>query len=191
MKRLNRIAFAALASLMIGLVGAPVEADSRHDRRGGHECCAKRGHDGGKHAQKAYRQGRRDGYREARRDAWSDAWRSDAWRRDDWRSDALRRDAGRRDAGRRDAGRRDDWLSDAWRRDDGRRHDGVVERERGLKRGWRVGERPPRDRVSVIRDHRERRYPRPPRDAYYVLIDRDVFLVAAATGVIIDVLRRD
>ena len=166
MKRLNRIAFAALASLMIGLVGAPVEADSRHDRRGGHECCAKRGHDGGKHAQKAYRQGRRDGYREARRDAWSDAWRSDAWRRDDW-------------------------LSDAWRRDDGRRHDGVVERERGLKRGWRVGERPPRDRVSVIRDHRERRYPRPPRDAYYVSIDRDVFLVAAATGVIIDVLRRD
>jgi len=166
MKRLNRIAFAALASLMIGLVGAPVEADSRHDRRGGHECCAKRGHDGGKHAQKAYRQGRRDGYREARRDAWSDAWRSDAWRRDDWRSDA-------------------------WRRDDGRRHDGAIERERGLKRGWRVGERPPRDRVSVIRDHRERRYPRPPRDAYYVLIDRDVFLVAAATGVIIDVLRRD
>ena len=166
MKRLNRIAFAALASLMIGLVGAPVEADSRHDRRGGHECCAKRGHDGGKHAQKAYRQGRRDGYREARRDAWSDAWRSDALRRDDGRSDA-------------------------WRRDDGRRHDGVVERERGLKRGWRVGERPPRDRVSVIRDHRERRYPRPPRDAYYVLIDRDVFLVAAATGVIIDVLRRD
>ena len=166
MKRLNRIAFAALASLMIGLVGAPVEADSRHDRRGGHECCAKRGHDGGKHAQKAYRQGRRDGYREARRDAWSDAWRSDAWRRDDWRSDALRRD-------------------------DGRRHDGAVERERGLKRGWRVGERPPRDRVSVIRDHRERRYPRPPRGAYYVLIDRDVFLVAAATGVIIDVLRRD
>jgi len=166
MKRLNRIAFAALASLMIGLVGAPVEADSRHDRRGGHECCAKRGHDGGKHAQKAYRQGRRDGYREARRDAWSDAWRSDAWRRDDWRSDA-------------------------WRRDDGRRHDGVVERERGLKRGWRVGERPPRDRVSVIRDHRERRYPRPPRGAYYVSIDRDVFLVAAATGVIIDVLRRD
>jgi len=156
MKRLNRIAFAALASLMIGLVGAPVEADSRHDRRGGHECCAKRGHDGGKHAQKAYRQGRRDGYREARRDAWSDAWRSDAWRRDD-----------------------------------GRRHDGVVERERGLKRGWRVGERPPRDRVSVIRDHRERRYPRPPRGAYYVSIDRDVFLVAAATGVIIDVLRRD
>ena len=166
MKRLNRIAFAALASLMIGLVGAPVEADSRHDRRGGHECCAKRGHDGGKHAQKAYRQGRRDGYREARRDAWSDAWRSDAWRRDDWRSNALRRD-------------------------DGRRHDGVVERERGLKRGWRVGERPPRDRVSVIRDHRERRYPRPPRGAYYVSIDRDVFLVAAATGVIIDVLRRD
>ena len=166
MKRLNRIAFAALASLMIGLVGAPVEADSRHDRRGGHECCAKRGHDGGKHAQKAYRQGRRDGYREARRDAWSDAWRSDAWRRDDGRSDALRRD-------------------------DGRRHDGVVERERGLKRGWRVGERPPRDRVSVIRDHRERRYPRPPRGAYYVSIDRDVFLVAAATGVIIDVLRRD
>ena len=156
MKRLNRIAFAALASLMIGLVGAPVEADSRHDRRGGHECCAKRGHDGGKHAQKAYRQGRRDGYREARRDAWSDAWRSDAWRRDD-----------------------------------GRRHDGAVERERGLKRGWRVGERPPRDRVSVIRDHRERRYPRPPRGAYYVSIDRDVFLVAAATGVIIDVLRRD
>jgi len=166
MKRLNRIAFAALASLMIGLVGAPVEADSRHDRRGGHECCAKRGHDGGKHAQKAYRQGRRDGYREARRDAWSDAWRSDAWRRDDWRSNALRRD-------------------------DGRRHDGAVERERGLKRGWRVGERPPRDRVSVIRDHRERRYPRPPRGAYYVSIDRDVFLVAAATGVIIDVLRRD
>ena len=166
MKRLNRIAFAALASLMIGLVGAPVEADSRHDRRGGHECCAKRGHDGGKHAQKAYRQGRRDGYREARRDAWSDAWRSDAWRRDDWRSNALRRD-------------------------DGRRHDGAVERERGLKRGWRVGERPPRDRVVVIRDHRERRYPRPPRGAYYVSIDRDVFLVAAATGVIIDVLRRD
>jgi len=156
MKRLNRIAFAALASLMIGLVGAPVEADSRHDRRGGHECCAKRGHDGGKHAQKAYRQGRRDGYREARRDAWSDAWRSDALRRDD-----------------------------------GRRHDGAVERERGLKRGWRVGERPPRDSVVVIRDHRERRYPRPPRGAYYVSIDRDVFLVAAATGVIIDVLRRD
>ena len=186
MKRLNRIAFAALASLMIGLVGAPVEADSRHDRRGGHECCAKRGHDGGKHAQKAYRQGRRDGYREARRDAWSDAWRSDAWRRDDWRSDAWRRDDWRSDALRRD-----DWRSDALRRDDGRRHDGAVERERGLKRGWRVGERPPRDRVSVIRDHRERRYPRPPRDAYYVSIDRDVFLVAAATGVIIDVLRRD
>lgn len=97
---------------------------------------------------------------------------------------------GRRD-GYREA-RRDEWRDYDYRRyDEDRRFGRDFSRDRGLKRGWRVGERPPRDRVVVIRDHRERRYPRPPRDAYYVSIDRDVFLVAAATGVIIDVLRRD
>ncbi len=75
--------------------------------------------------------------------------------------------------------------------DDRRRHGRDFSKDRGYKHGWRIGQRPPRDRVIVVRDHRERRYPRPPRDHYYVSIDRDVFLVAAATGLIIDVLRRD
>ena len=56
---------------------------------------------------------------------------------------------------------------------------------------WRVGQRAPRDRYVVIRDYDRHGWPRLRDGEIYVRIDRDVLLVAAATGIILDVLSRN
>jgi hypothetical protein len=59
----------------------------------------------------------------------------------------------------------------------------------GRRDAWRVGDRLPRDRYVVIPDWRHRGYP-PPRSGYgYVRVDERIFLIALATGIIVEALR--
>lgn len=56
---------------------------------------------------------------------------------------------------------------------------------------WRVGQTVPRDRIVILRDHARHGWPRPRAGEVYVRIDSDVLLIAAATGIILDVLTRN
>ena len=51
------------------------------------------------------------------------------------------------------------------------------------------GDRLPRDRYVVIRDYDRNGWPRPRDDEMYVRVDDDVYRIAVATGLILDVLR--
>lgn len=191
---------------------AASEARERHEdrrdaRRGRHDDAP-----GGRHG--VVPDGRRDDRRDHRRDRRDDRrdWREDRrddrrdWRADrrDWRQD---RREDRRDwrHDRRDDRR--DWRHD--RRDHYARHaDGRWSgyywqpqyRYRApvryvYPRGyapyqWRVGHRLPRhyyDRHYYV-DYRAYRLPPPPYGYHWVRVDRDVVLVALATGLIRDVL---
>jgi Ni/Co efflux regulator RcnB len=55
---------------------------------------------------------------------------------------------------------------------------------------WRVGDRLPPARYLVIDNHRRHGLRRPPRGQSYVQVDRDIMLVAEATGRILDILGR-
>lgn len=59
----------------------------------------------------------------------------------------------------------------------------------GPKHVWRRGDYIPRDRYIIIDDYDRYGYRRPPSGYRYVRVDGDVFLIALATGLIVDALR--
>lgn len=54
---------------------------------------------------------------------------------------------------------------------------------------WGRGDRLPRDAYVVIRDYDHYGYRRPPEGYGYVRVDGDIFLIALATGLIVEALR--
>lgn len=59
----------------------------------------------------------------------------------------------------------------------------------GPKHVYRRGDRIDRDRYVIVRDYDRYGYRRPPEGYGYVRVDGDVFLIALATGLIIEALR--
>lgn len=58
----------------------------------------------------------------------------------------------------------------------------------GLRDAWRIGERLPRDRYIILPDYDRYGWPRPRDGQVYVRMDERVYLIALATGLILDVL---
>jgi Ni/Co efflux regulator RcnB len=202
---MNKLKLATLTLLLAGATAVPALADDDrgNGRRGEHREQRQDGDwqrgRGGRHEER--RDDRRD-WRADRRDDRRD-WRDH--RRDerrDWRAD--RRDDRRdwRSHGRDD---RRDWRDHrGYSRHDDRRWRGYhwypQYRYRAPVRyvyppgyrayQWRVGHRLPRgyyDRHYYV-DYRHYHLPPPPYGYHWVRVDRDVVLVAVATGLILDVL---
>lgn len=60
----------------------------------------------------------------------------------------------------------------------------------GLRDAWRIGERLPRDRYIIVPDFDRYGWPRPRDGQVYVRMDERVYLIALATGLILDVLNQ-
>ncbi|TNJ35627.1 RcnB family protein [Arenimonas terrae] len=190
---MNKLKLATLTLLLAGATALPAAADD--DRRGGrHERGDRSEHrDDRRGDRRDWREDRRDDRREWRGDRreWRDDrrdWRDDRreWRDDrrDWRDD-------RRDHGR--YARHDDrrWHGYHWYPQYRYRAPVRYVYPPGYRAyQWRVGHRLPRgyyDRHYYV-DYRHYRLPPPPYGHHWVRVDRDVVLVAIATGLVLDVL---
>jgi Ni/Co efflux regulator RcnB len=213
---MNKLKLATLTLLLAGATAVPALADDDrgNGRRGEHREQRQDGDwqrgRGGRHEER--RDDRRD-WRADRRDDRRD-WRGD--RRDDrrdWRDD--RRDDRRDWRGDRRDDRREWRVDHRDGRRDWRDHRGYSRHDDRRWRGyhwypqyryrapvryvypsgyrayqWRVGHRLPRgyyDRHYYV-DYRHYHLPPPPYGYHCVRVDRDVVLVAVATGLILDVL---
>lgn len=58
-------------------------------------------------------------------------------------------------------------------------------------RRWHVGDRVPEERIVVIHERDRRGLPRPSNGRVWVEVDDEVLLVALATGLVLDVWRRN
>jgi Ni/Co efflux regulator RcnB len=197
---MNKLKLATLTLLLAGATALPALADDdRNGRRGDYrEQRDGNGPRGGRHEDRRddrrdWREDRREDRREWRGDRreWRDdrrEWRDDRreWRDDrrDWRDD-------RRDHAR--YARHDDrrWSGHHWYPQYRYRAPVRYVYPPGYRAyQWRVGHRLPRgyyDRHYYV-DYRHYRLPPPPYGHHWVRIDRDVVLVAIATGLVLDVL---
>lgn len=211
---MNKLKLATLTLLLAGATAVPALADDDrgNGRRGEHREQRQDGDwqrgRGGRHEERRddrrdWRADRRDDRRDWREDRRDDRrdWRGD--RRDDRRVEHRRDDRREWRVDHRD-GRRDWRDHRGYSRHDDRRWRGYhwypQYRYRAPVRyvyppgyrayQWRVGHRLPRgyyDRHYYV-DHRHYHLPPPPYGYHWVRVDRDVVLVAVATGLILDVL---
>ena len=195
---MKKLMLASMTLLLAGATAVPAFADDDKRSVGGSYATQ-----GGKGPYREDREERREERRDDRQDRREDRredrqeWRAD--RRDDrrdWRDDRRddRRDwrNDRRDDYRHRYSRHDDrrWSGYHWRPEYRYRAPRYVYPSGYRAYRWQVGHRlPPAyyGRPYYV-DYRHYRLPPPPYGYHWVRVDRDVVLVAAATGLILDVL---